>query len=289
VADPSPQPQPPAAQAGRPPPPDAFFLPAADGGQRLCILHRPAPRREVRGALVYLHPFAEEMNRSRRMAALQSRAFADAGFAVLQIDLHGCGDSSGDFGDADWDGWRQDARRAGDWLACEFGAPLWWWGLRAGALLACAAAHDGLAPAGLLLWQPVLSGAQQLTQFLRLARARQIVAGAPAAAGPDLRAELAAGRAVEVSGYRLSPGLAAGLGKAGAELSRPVSRIVCCEVGSGLELSPALQAQLGRWRAAGCDARGVAVAGAPFWHAAESQDCPALRAASLAAVAEDAP
>ncbi|MEH3086130.1 MAG: hydrolase 1, exosortase A system-associated [Xylophilus ampelinus] len=283
----------PAADGRRAPPPEAFFLPAEDGGRRLCVLHRPAQAagRAARGALVYLHPFAEEMNRSRRMAALQSRAFADAGFAVLQIDLKGCGDSDGDFGDAAWSDWRQDARRAGAWMAREFDAPLWWWGLRSGALLACDAAGHGPAPAGLLLWQPVLSGAQQLSQFLRLARARQIVAGPSAAAGPDLRAELAAGRAVEVAGYRLSPALAAGLGAAGVGLARPVPRVLCCEVGgaegAGAEPSPALQAQLQRWRDEGCDARATVVAGTPFWHSAEPQECPALLAASVALVAGD--
>ena len=94
---------------------DAFYLPATTG-QRFCLFHQPDGRRAWRGAVVYVHPFAEEMNRSRRMAALQARALAAAGFAVLQIDLHGCGDSSGDFGDASWEGWIEDVRLAAAWL-----------------------------------------------------------------------------------------------------------------------------------------------------------------------------
>ena len=76
-------------------PADAFFLDTADG-PRFCLYH--APVGECRGALVYIHPFAEEMNRSRRMAALQARALTAQGFGVLLLDLHGCGDSGGDFG-----------------------------------------------------------------------------------------------------------------------------------------------------------------------------------------------
>jgi len=93
-------------------PADAFFLDTADG-PRFCLFH--APSGECRGALVYIHPFAEEMNRSRRMAALQARALAAQGIGVLLLDLHGCGDSAGDFGDASWDGWLRDiaAARAG--------------------------------------------------------------------------------------------------------------------------------------------------------------------------------
>ena len=66
--------------------------------------------------MVYIHPFAEEMNKARRMAALQSRALAAAGFDVLQIDLLGCGDSSGDFGDATWNDWVNDVVHGCRWL-----------------------------------------------------------------------------------------------------------------------------------------------------------------------------
>ena len=59
--------------------PEAFFLAsdfpgtdALDGGQRFCIYHPPAlvsVNEPVRGLVLYVHPFAEEMNKSRRMAA----------------------------------------------------------------------------------------------------------------------------------------------------------------------------------------------------------------------------
>ncbi|HEX6736185.1 MAG TPA: hydrolase 2, exosortase A system-associated, partial [Azonexus sp.] len=77
------------------------------GGQRFCLFH-PAQDGVAKGAVLYLHPFAEEMNKARRMAALQSRALAAAGYDVLQFDLLGCGDSSGDFADATWPAWRED-------------------------------------------------------------------------------------------------------------------------------------------------------------------------------------
>ena len=66
---------------------EAFFLPVG-GGQRFCIFHRPHGA-EARAALIFLHPFGEEMNKSRRMAALQARALAAAGYAVL------CGEDDG--------------------------------------------------------------------------------------------------------------------------------------------------------------------------------------------------
>ena len=65
---------------------EAFFLPVT-GGRLFCLLHRPAGETAIKGAVLYVHPFAEEMNRSRRMAALQAKAMASAGYMVLQVDL----------------------------------------------------------------------------------------------------------------------------------------------------------------------------------------------------------
>ncbi|MGL5987461.1 MAG: CocE/NonD family hydrolase, partial [Burkholderiales bacterium] len=70
----------------------------------------------MRGIVVYAHPWAEEMNKSRRMAAEMARQMARSGFAVLQLDLAGCGDSDGDFADASWDAWLEDIDRAAAWL-----------------------------------------------------------------------------------------------------------------------------------------------------------------------------
>src|SRR5262245_3855900 len=89
--------------------PEVFFQPAVGRtGQRLYLHHRPRPEAAPRGTVLHVHPFAEEMNKSRRMAALHARALAGAGFEVLQVDLAGCGDSSGEFGDATWDDWVAD-------------------------------------------------------------------------------------------------------------------------------------------------------------------------------------
>ena len=69
---------------------EAFFLPAAPG-ERFCLAHAPA--REPRGAIVYVHPFAEEMHKSRRMAALQARLLAARGWLVLQPKRSTCSTS----------------------------------------------------------------------------------------------------------------------------------------------------------------------------------------------------
>lgn len=187
-----------------------FFLDAAPG-KRYCLYHAPDPAVGCRGALIYVHPFAEEMNKSRRMAALQARKFAQSGYAVLQIDLFGCGDSSGDFADARWDIWKQDLVAAHAWLHSETRMPVSLWGLRLGALLALDFASEFPTMINaLLLWQPVLRGDGFLTQFLRLQLAADMLAGqAQGDSGTRaLRDQLLAGEQVEIAGYALAPALA---------------------------------------------------------------------------------
>ena len=61
-----------------------------------------------RGAVVWVPPFAEEVNKCRRMMSLQSRAMAAAGFSVFQFDFFGTGDSSGHFAEVDVNVWSND-------------------------------------------------------------------------------------------------------------------------------------------------------------------------------------
>jgi len=264
---------------------DAFFLPAA-GGERFCVFH-PASGVPA-GSVLYVHPFAEEMNKSRRMAALQARAFAARGYNVLQIDLFGCGDSSGDFGDARWNAWNEDLALAADWIARHTEGPMHLWGLRLGALLALDYSRQASASfAGLLLWQPVISGAQFMTQFLRLRLASEMLSGAEAGQGTSaLRSELAAGKTLEIGGYELSAELALAIER--LELARLAPKDVPAqwfEVNAEGKPSPALRRAGEAWSAAGAEVDLHAVRGAPFWSSVEIGECPELIAATANAVA----
>ena len=264
------------APAARP-----FYLPAR---RRIFAIHH-APAGPARGALVFAPPFAEEMNKSRRMVALQARALAAAGWHVLLVDPHGSGDSGGDFGDARWADWIEDLAGARDWLAEQAGAEPWLWGLRSGALLAAALAVQRL-PRGLLLWQPVLSGRQHLQQFLRLKAGAEWLAG-ERAAKEEARplAALQAGQAVEVAGYRLDPALALPLAEATFAVPAALPRLVWLEVMPRADgsLSPASQRVLTALPAG--VAHAAVVQGPSFWQAQEIETAPALIDATLAALA----
>lgn len=263
----------------------AFFLPS-DQGARFCLYHA-AGNGEARGAIIYLHPFAEEMNKSRRMAALQARSMAEAGFDVLQIDLLGCGDSAGDFADATWQAWLDDVLRAYHWLRTQSSAPLTLWGLRAGCLLAAEAVVRLPESANFIFWQPVVSGKQHWQQFMRLKMAGELASGQAKGITEQLRQQLAAGQTVEIAGYSVSPGLVDGLEK--AELQPPAvrpGRVIWLELSmrEDASLAPVSQKRIEQWQVAGYAVDAQVVRGPGFWQTSEIEDAPDLVAATLAAL-----
>jgi exosortase A-associated hydrolase 2 len=269
---------------------EPFYLPAARG-ERFCIFHPTAGT--PRGAILYLHPFAEEMNKSRRMAALQARMLAAHGFAVLQIDLFGCGDSSGEFDEARWEIWKQDVSLAVQWLRRRVSAPIRLWGLRLGALLALEfAAVSNEVFGGFLLWQPVVSGESFLTQFLRLRVATGMLTDDAAKTTTGaLRKELDAGAVLEVAGYELAPELAHTIERLKlAELPPLGTPVHWLEVlaEAGRALSPASQRVADSWIENGVKLELRSVAGQPFWNTVEITECPELLAETTRVVVEAA-
>ena len=244
------------------------------------------PRGPVLGSVVAVYPFAEEMNKSRRMIGLGARALAAAGFAVLQLDLLGCGDSTGDLVDARWSDWLDDVDEAASWLAQRHTAPLWLWGTRAGCLVATDAARRAERAFNFLFWQPQPSGKQVLQQFLRLKMASQMQQGATKGLTEALHKDLAAGRPVEVAGYLLGAGLAQGLA-ASSLLPAPAGARVCwfeVTTREPAQLLPSTQPVLDAWQAAGFQVQSAAVSGPPFWQTLEIEDAPELVDASVRAL-----
>jgi exosortase A-associated hydrolase 1/exosortase A-associated hydrolase 2 len=188
-----------------------FYL---DGraGPLFALYH--APHGRPRGDLLVVQSFAEELNRCRSMVTLQARALASAGIGTLVIDPYGSGDSGGEFSAGSWDLWLDDLRRGIEWLRCEAHGCRTLWGIRFGALMAAQLAAGDAAIENLLLWQPVTEGKTFLTQFLRIRVAAELQQPGGIRTTEELRRQAAAGSCIEVSGYTLSPALAAELDRA---------------------------------------------------------------------------
>lgn len=233
--------------------------------------------------VMYAHPFGDEMNRTRRMVALQCRQLAAAGVAVLQMDLEGCGDSDGEFDDASWRSWVDDVAHGARWLATRHDVPLVLWGLRAGALIAAEAATVLDRPVDFLFWQPVTSGKTHLQQFLRMKATGDMLAGAEASSIRALRESLAQGRHVEVAGYRLNPGLAKGLDNASLRPPPQPGRVMWLEVAAqaDADLTPLSRNQVEQWRQAGWQVDVRTVPGPMFWQTVEIEEAPLLIKATM--------
>lgn len=177
-------------------------------GRRLFAL-QIVPAGPCIGSVLYLPPFAEEMNRCRSTVAMMARALAARGWQVMLLDHLGTGESEGEVTDGDWARWCADASSAARWLAAQSGHAPMLWGLRTGALMAAELASQGdVGGSRLLLWQPVLDGKQFINQYLRLRIASQVVRDGSRETTESIRAMLAQGAAVEIAGYPLTGHLA---------------------------------------------------------------------------------
>jgi exosortase A-associated hydrolase 2 len=269
-------------------PAEPFFL-KADPGTRFCLYHHPRSTDGCHGALIYIHPFGDEMNKARRMAAMQARSFAASGFSVLQIDLFGCGDSSGEFREARWDIWKRDLQIAREWVEGRTTAPVGLWGLRLGALLAldfAKSSPQGIH--GIILWQPVTSGESFVTQFLRLQLANEMLAGDQEKKGGTnvLRKALAGGKTLEVAGYELAPELAATIdGLKAADFAVKGTCIHWFETVAeeGRTLSPSAKRTVSAWEQQDVDLHMHLVTCLPFWATQEISECARLVAATTEA------
>lgn len=261
-------------------------------GYRFCSLYRPPAELSGRGALLYVHPFAEEMNKSRRMGAMASRRLAALGYSVLQVDLYGCGDSSGEIVDATVSQWRTDIQAAADWIVARGLGPLTLWGLRFGALLALDWSRRTVTPHDrVLLWQPTFSGEVHLTQFLRIGLAADMMAITANSGSGGLRKRLADGCPVEVAGYDISPALQRemdALKISGAMAVGPALEWFEVVHPSADELPAGSRRVIEGLCEAGANLRVQRVEGDPFWSTVEIVDCPALIESTCAVMSERA-
>ena len=280
---------------------EAFYTAVRSGelGSRWCLWTQP-PAGAPSALVVYAHPLAEEMNKSRRMVALQARALAVQGFAVLQMDALGCGDSAGSMQDARWPDWVDDLVHAVAIARLRFtqrwpSAPapaLWLWGLRSGALLACEAAKHIDTPLNLLFWQPAISGKTTWQQFLRLAKVSMALGKGGGTNAADTCGDTVAGADPDttpptlVAGYRLHPLFGAGLSAATLAPPALASRMVWLDISPQVapEPTPATRLALDAWKTAGCTVEHRHVTGPAFWQTTEIEEAPALLQATLNAL-----
>ena len=268
-----------------------FFLDGS-AGRLFAIYHPPAEGVAVRGDAVFVPPFGEEMNRSRRMATVLARRLAPLGIGVLVFDFFGTGDSEGEFAAARLDIWRDDLGRALRWLDGRGARRVDLVGLRFGAHLALeAGAGRDAGATRIVLWQPIASGELMMTQLLRI----RVSAGLTGAGGVEtmasLRARFARGESIDIAGYEISSRLAADLDVLDLDktalLCRAPIHWLELVAGENRPIPPGSARRIETWRKRGTRVEARAVVGEPFWTLLETTIVPRLAEVTAGILAEE--
>lgn len=168
------------------------------------------PEGQIHGCVLFLPPFAEEMNKTRHMFTRLGNVLAVNGIASVLLDLYGTGDSGGDFSEAGWSVWKNDVAQVVKWCQLK-GIPVTnLLAVRLGCALALEVVNSMRLPSfrSTILWQPLFDGKRALTQFLRLRVAANMLSSTGKETVDGLRGLLKAGKSVEIAGYQLSSRLA---------------------------------------------------------------------------------
>lgn len=266
---------------------DARFI---DGqrGKLFVLLRKPTDRAGGRCVMI-VPPFAEEMNKTRKMLTGVAQGLATRGVAALLPDLHATGDSEGEFREADWEVWKDDLGRAAAWAAQQGWPVAGLLCVRLGCILGVQAALAFPAPPErIVFWQPVLDGERFMTQFLRLRVAASMMEDRKETVA-HLRSLLETGETLEVSGYELNRRLVGQIDAArlAESLHEGLGDLHWVEVVRDPESPlPAPTAKaLEAIRQSGRPVEFTTVAGEPFWSSTEIVRIPELVARTIEVLA----
>jgi alpha/beta superfamily hydrolase len=158
--------------------------------------------------VVLCYPMGQEYIRSHRAYRQLAIRLSSAGFPVLRFDFYGCGDSSGDCEEGEMRQWLADISTAiGEIKGRCSVVKICLVGLRFGGTLAMLVGAERGDIAGLVLWEPVVSGRAYMEELTALHQ-QQL---RPYIAGQSCHSNV--NRQVEILGFPLTHGLRTDLEK----------------------------------------------------------------------------
>lgn len=165
-------------------------------------------------AILLCNPFGQEAIRAHRLYKVLADRLVRLGFHVMRFDYYGSGDSDGDDEDVDFETWLADISIAHSQLLSQSACQnISWFGLKLGATLASLASRRLEMPlTKLVLWEPVINGAQYLHDLMAYHDlALQQEYGARDAFDDILRRQFASSRGHEALGFGVSAAMQAWL------------------------------------------------------------------------------
>lgn len=135
------------------------------------LIQHPSDPSASRGAFLLARPMGLAATRSASMYRVLSDRLARTGACVMRFDYHGTGDSPGEEVDQSAADWTRDIEEAQTCLldACPPTHPehIDWFGMGLGAnLMLQAALRVPQAPRRLVLWEPIVDGAEHIRTLL---------------------------------------------------------------------------------------------------------------------------
>lgn len=163
-----------------------FYFGTAE--RRLFGIYEPARRAPANRAAVLCHPWGSEHLHAYRSMRQLSNMLAAAGVHTLRFDYFGTGDSAGEMTSGDLGGWEADIRSAMEELRSIAGAAqVALVGLRLGATLAAnVAVRPDAEVNSLVLWDPVIRGAEHVEELHLADRTRRFGPKRPVARPGEL-------------------------------------------------------------------------------------------------------
>ncbi|MFK7794812.1 MAG: hypothetical protein AB8B89_05650 [Gammaproteobacteria bacterium] len=186
---------------------DFQYLPSSKNSQIFLAHYAPVEQSEAVGDLqtvIFVPPFAEEMNRSKRMYVLCARLLADAGLHALCFDFSGTGDSSGEWGDFDYNDWKSNLIDVFQ-LAKKLNSKVSLVTLRDSALIPLnLIKQTDIQIDKCVLWDPIDSGEVLIRQLIRMKIASAMAGDLKKVTTKEVLASIEQSGFLEVGGYHVS-------------------------------------------------------------------------------------
>ena len=184
-----------------------LFLPTNKNSHIFLAQYSPkvSSASEPRKAVIFIPPFGEEMNRSKRMYILCARLLANNGCYSFCFDLSGTGDSEGAWGDFDYPDWLENLKDVIEYVQAKNFQKITFVSLRFGALIALDALSNVDVPIEkCIFWDPVDNGEVYMRQLIRMKIAASMAEHSIKITTKDILEEFNSKGSVEIGGYQIS-------------------------------------------------------------------------------------
>ncbi|MCU7946736.1 MAG: alpha/beta hydrolase [Candidatus Thiodiazotropha sp. (ex Cardiolucina cf. quadrata)] len=176
-----------------------------DGKKIYTIQHIP-DRAPIKGAFVFIHPFAEEKLWSHRVYVSFAREMVQHGYLVVRFDFRGHGDSETEFVCSSLEDHISDIDCVITTIKSDFEiSQIGLFGLRFGATLSAIYASSSTDISRLILWDPVINGERYMQEILRSNLATQMaIKGKVEITRDELINQMQSGKPINIDGYLLT-------------------------------------------------------------------------------------